>query len=413
MIQEELHKKILDHCDVVANWYEKKRNGLAFPIYSSFDVRDSGCKVVPVDANLFPAGFNNICQVDKDHAPEIMRIYLKSHYGELGSKVALLAEEHTSNTYYWENIATIQDIIAGAGYDPLVCVPRDLVSPVIVKSVSGREVAIHSGENRAGQLFVDGEKMDLIVCNNDFSQSYEPWSEGLQTPMNPPRELGWYRRRKHSFFALYNGLAAEFAQIIGYHPNMLQIETDLFSHFDVNDRESVEKLASAVDGFLARLREKYKSLGMKEEPFCFVKNNAGTYGLAVTQVRSGSEVLEWNSKTRSKMRAAKGGREVSELIIQEGVATRFREDDGGSAEPCIYLVGCQLVGGFLRAHAKKGPDESLNSPGAVYKRLCISDLEIKVSDCPMENVYGWTSKLSVLALALEAKESGVEFRGYQ
>jgi glutamate--cysteine ligase len=70
------------------------------------------------------------------------------------------------------------------------------------------------------------------------------------------------------------------------------------------------------------------------------------------------------------------------------------------------------VGGFLRTHAEKGPEESLNSPGAVYKRLCMSDLHVDMPDCPMENVYGWISKLSVLAMAFEAREANVQFKSY-
>ena len=76
------------------------------------------------------------------------------------------------------------------------------------------------------------------------------------------------------------------------------------------------------------------------------------------------------------------------------------------------MIGCELAGGFLRTHSEKNSTESLNSPGAVYKRLCVSDLGVRAEGCPQENVYGWSAKLGLLAIALEAEEMHVEFKNY-
>lgn len=105
------------------------------------------------------------------------------------------------------------------------------------------------------------------------------------------------------------------------------------------------------------------------------------------------------------MKAVKGGGDITELIIQEGIPTVLKEE-AETIEPAIYMIGKELAGGFLRAHKEKGPKESLNSPGAVYKRLCVSDLKINVEGYPMENVYGWVAKLSALAVAQEFLVSG-------
>lgn len=413
MIQEKIHQRIVENCEAVGHWFDEKSKGLCFSIYSSFDVRDSGWKVAPVDANIFPAGFNNICHADKEKAPILMKSYLTTHYPHIGGRIAVLTEEHTNNAYYWENIWTLKDVLTKAGFEVFISLPRNLAGPIHVQSVSGHDLTVYEAVNKSGETFVNGEKIDLIICNNDFSENYTIWSSGLRTPMNPPRELGWYRRRKHHFFKQYNQLAGEFASLIKLDANLLQIETELYEKFDANDPDKIEDLATKVDVFLAKLKEKYKSQNLNVEPFCFIKNNSGTYGLAVIQAHSGAEIRDWSGKARKKMKAAKGGRDVEELIIQEGIPTRFQDDDGGSAEPCIYMIGDQLVGGFLRAHSKKGPEENLNSPGAVYKRLCMSDLHMDMPGCPMENVYGWISKLSALAIAWEAREANIEFRGYK
>jgi glutamate--cysteine ligase len=413
MIQDKIHEQIVQNCTAVASWFEKKSQGLKFPIYSSFDIRDSGLKIAPVDANIFPAGFNNICPTDKEHAPEILKKYLGQHYSKIGRNVLLLAEEHTQNAYYWENVATIFDLFRAAGCQVHITLPRYLSDLLTVKAASGREVQIHPSTLKDGFIYVGPNQIDLIVCNNDFSVSYEEWSRGLLTPMNPPKELGWYRRKKSSFFEKYNSLAREFASLLQLPDEVMTVDTELKTQIDVDDEDSREQLAQHVEKFLAQLKRKYEVSNIQTEPFCFIKNNSGTYGLAVVQVRSGQDVRDWNNKIRKKMKAAKGGREVSEFIIQEGIPTRFKDNSDGAAEPCIYMVGDHLVGGFLRTHFEKSELESLNSPGAVYKKLCMSDLEVDLKGCPMENVYGWVSKLSALALALEAKAAGVEFRNYE
>ncbi|MBY0453114.1 MAG: glutamate--cysteine ligase, partial [Bdellovibrionaceae bacterium] len=63
-------------------------------------------------------------------------------------------------------------------------------------------------------------------------------------------------------------------------------------------------------------------------------------------------------------------------------------------------------------HAEKSSTESLNSPGAVYKRLCVTDLATERETCPDENVYGWSAKLGLLAIGLEAQDMSIEFKKY-
>jgi glutamate--cysteine ligase len=412
VIHELIHKRIVENRLAVDAWFKRQGEGLAFPFYSSFDIRDSGQIVAPVDANIFPAGFNNICPTDKCNAVALVRCFLDCHYGQDYKNIVLLAEEHTTNLFYWDNVGALFDLLTAAGRQVQVAWPKEMAEPFKITSASGKALTVYGATKINGEVVIDGVRADLIVCNNDFSHAYEDWASSLQTPMNPPHTLGWHRRKKSEFFAWYNRLAGEFAQIIKVPEYLLQVDTEIFSNFDVNDENSRERLAVAVDAMLARLSQKYARLGIEQKPFVFVKNNAGTYGLAVIQSRSGDEIRSWTYKARKKMKAAKGGREVGEVIIQEGIPTRITAGSE-TAEPAIYLLGCQLAGGFLRAHSEKGPDESLNSPGGVFKRLCVSDLNVSIDGAPLENVYGWVAKIGVLAIANEAKDAQVEFRDYK
>lgn len=409
MVKELLHKQTLAHADEICAWFKKKCSVLAYPIYSSYDIRDAGYKVSNVDANIYPAGFNNICPADKETSVGLMAAYITKHYGAKVQNILLVTEEHTNNPYYWDNVYTIKSLIEQAGKLVKVAIPRELPEELVLQSASGREVTV--GSALAGSALLKNFKPDLIVSNNDFSEAYEDWAKSHEFAINPPRELGWYQRKKSRYFKFYNQLVNEFAEVAKIDPFLLRVETEIYSNFDINSEESRNDLAARVDSMLAHLKTEYQKRGISQEPFVFVKNNAGTYGLAVIRVGSGDEVRQWSYKSRKKMKAAKGGRDVEEVIIQEGIPS-IVQADGASAEPVIYMIGCELAGGFLRTHSEKSSTESLNSPGAVYKRLCVSDLAVRAEGCPQENVYGWSAKLGLLAIALEAEEMGVQFKNY-
>lgn len=404
-----LHDQFCKRSKVICDWYAEKASKLSVPIYSSYDIRDAGFKVSNVDANIFPAGFNNICPIDKDSAPDLFRSYLDTRYGAHSTRILLITEEHTQNPYYWDNVYSIKSLLQAAGREVMVSFPRALDDVLSITSATGHTIQVHTGDLKSESVLRFAPQ--LVISNNDFSESRDEWADSLTIPMNPPRELGWYQRKKSRYFKHYNQLVAEMADLSGFDPFLLSVKTEVNESFDVGNEESRRILAEQVDQMLAGLKETYKRKGITQEPFAFVKNNSGTYGLAVIRVSSGKEVLEWNYKAKKKMKAAKGGRDVEEVIIQEGIPS-IVQSDGASAEPVIYMIGCQLAGGFLRTHSEKSGTESLNSPGAVYKRLCVSDLNVSLAGSPLENVYGWSAKLGLLAIALEAKEMGVQFKGY-
>jgi len=411
-LQEQMHSSIIAKLSQVQDWFSEKSQGLAFPIYSSYDIRDACYKAAVVDANIFPAGFNNICGVDQEGAPELMKSYLNRHYGSDVKKLLLLAEEHTNNAYYWENIYALVKIIKGSGRSVEIALPKELDQAIEVESINGHKMTVHGASRSAGGVRIGDFEPQLIISNNDFSESYTEWSEGLTVPINPPRQLGWYQRKKNQYFQHYNKIVCEFAELLDLDPWLFQVETEGFSGFDLANEAARDDLAEKVEQFILRIKAKYQEHGIEEEPYVIVKNNSGTYGLAVVSVTSGEQVKKINYKQRKKMKAAKGGGGVSEVILQEGIPSCMKTGDEVS-EPAIYLIGDELAGGFLRSHGKKGPKESLNSPGAVYRRLCVTDLKVSVEGHPLENTYGWLARLGLLAIGREAAEMKVEYSQYR
>lgn len=404
--QTHIHNNICENYTDVQSWFCSVAKRLAYPIYSSYDIRDSGYKITNVDANIYPAGFNNICPTDKESAVDLFKKYIDVHYPFGVKKILLITEEHTKNPYYLENVYTISDLLQQGGFEVRLAFPKELPEVINLESVTGHKLQFGSGYETSS--WVKDFKPDLIISNNDFSLSLQEWGTQNTHPMNPPRELGWYQRKKSRYFKHYNQLVNEFAAVAKIDPFLMRVETEEFPNFDINSEESRKELANRVDLFLKNLKTKYAEQNVTQEPFCFVKNNAGTYGLGVVKVSSAQEILEWTYNARKKMKAAKGGRDIEEVIIQEGIPS-IVTSEASAAEPVIYMVGSELAGGFLRTHAEKSSTESLNSPGAIYKKLCVSDLSDDRMKCPDENVYGWSAKLGLLAIGLEAEEMKIEF----
>ena len=67
------HQSLLEQKrETITAWMKQKRTEVPIPIYGSVDVRDAGWKIGVVDANHFPAGFNN---VDKEHLRELATLF--------------------------------------------------------------------------------------------------------------------------------------------------------------------------------------------------------------------------------------------------------------------------------------------------------------------------------------------------
>jgi hypothetical protein len=101
---------------------------------------------------------------------------------------------------------------------------------------------------------------------------------------------------------------------------------------------------------------KYKEYGINEKPFVVVKADNGTYGMGIMTVRDAKDLDALNRKTKQQDEHHQGrpGAVRDRVIIQEGVLTNERVNDG-VAEPVVYMMDRYVVGGFYRVHAERGP----------------------------------------------------------
>ncbi|MEK7690232.1 MAG: glutamate--cysteine ligase, partial [Bdellovibrionota bacterium] len=145
-------------------------------------------------------------------------------------------------------------------------------------------------------------------------------------------------------------------------PWILTVDTTEVAPVDFNEDQGIEECALVVDATIARIAKEYADRKITSQPVVFIKSNAGTYGMGIHVVKSGEEIRKINRRVKNKLSVGKNRSAIKSVIVQEGITTITRIE-GFTAEPVIYLVGRDLVGGFLRTNPQKNAEENLNSQG--------------------------------------------------
>lgn len=244
---------------------------------------------------------------------------------------------------------------------------------------------------------------DLIILNNDLTDGIPEILQNISTPIIPSPNLGWYRRTKSDHFTIYNELAHEIAQIIDIDPWLISSLHKSCAGVNFKEQIGIEELAKTVDDLLAEIKEKYRQYNITEEPYCFIKADNGTYGIAVWSVSSGNDVLEINKKERNKMNMLKGSVQTTRVMVQEGIKT-IDKIDNKIAEPMIYLMNGQVVGDLFRANPNRDEKISLNSDGMEFfdfENLEKNQLNISLEKLETIAIYNFIAKLAALAAAME------------
>ncbi len=407
---QELERIVLDRRPQIEHWFRAQWATHPVPFYGSVDLRNSGFKLAPVDANLFPGGFNNL-------NPDFMPLCVHAAMSAVqricpgSSRILLIPENHTRNRHYLQNVAVLRSILENAGYTVLIgsLIP-ELEGPLEVETSAGEKLVLEPVQRRGDRVGLDGFDPCMVLVNNDLSAGIPAILRSIAQPVVPPLVAGWATRRKSHHFHAYDRVAEDFGRLVGIDPWLIDPVFSQCGKVNFTEKEGEECLAANVEFVLNEVREKYARYGISEPPFAIVKADAGTYGMGIMTVKSVDDVRNLNRKTRNKMAVIKEGQPVHEVIIQEGVYT-FESVEGAVAEPVVYMIDQFVVGGFYRVHTGRGIDENLNSPGAHYAPLAFEtdchtpDCAGKPGDPPNRfYTYGVLARLANLAAAIEIEE---------
>ncbi|MBN22175.1 MAG: glutamate--cysteine ligase [Bdellovibrionaceae bacterium] len=409
-MKNELAEKVYKKWEDVQEWFLSKSVDAPMPFYSSVDIRDSGFKIVPVDHNLFPAGFNNICEKDQDAASLIFKNLIQRSFGEI-KNILILPENNTSNQYYIENLFYLREMIRQAGYTVGIGWHQpdsEKKDPILLETPRGEKLTAYPTRIEERLLKTDEMTPDFIVLNNDFSSGYPLELDCVSQRIVPTYKLGWHSRKKGTHFKYYNELAKEFAELIGIDPWKLTIHTETVGPVNFNETAGLREVAEAVEKVITETQKSYDEHSISTTPKVFIKNNTGTYGMGIMTASSPEEILTLNRRKKNKMSVGKNKSEIRSVVVQEGVPTDLKVGEH-AAEPVVYLAGCQLIGGFVRSNTERGDLDNLNSKGMIFEKLCMSDLgRMSVSDTfestnipLLELVYGSIARLSALAAGRE------------
>ena len=415
----DIERHVIDAQADIEHWFRKQWMDHPAPFYTSVDLRNAGFKLAPVDANLFPGGFNNL-------NPDFLPLGLQAAQVAVEKMCAsarrflIIPENHTRNVFYLQNVATLANIIGKVGLTVRIgsLIP-DLAEPLALDLPDGGTLTLEPLVREGDRIKIKGRDGEpdfdpcAILLNNDLSAGVPEILKGLNPAQTllPPLHAGWATRRKSLHFKAYDQVVRDFAALIDIDPWLINPYHANCGEVDFHARKGEECLAMHVEEVLAKTRVKYKEYGIDREPFVIVKADAGTYGMGIMTVKSSDDVMDLNRKARNKMAVVKEGLAVHHVLVQEGVPT-YESINHAVAEPVVYLIDHFVVGGFYRVHTGRGEDENLNAPGMHFVPLAF-DIAGSYCDCgarpdaPVNRfyTYGVIARLAALASAIELEQT--------
>jgi len=399
-----LAPKIFANFSTIEDWFAEKFSTNTANFYNSVDLRHAGFKVAPVDTNCFPAGFNNLSSQSKERAKIIVKSFFEKNF-PAAKNILLVPENHTRNLRYLENIANLQEILQSAAELVFIgSLIEELKEKTTINLESGKQIELHPLIRNGTKITTQNNlEFDIVVLNNDLTGGISEILKNLQMPVIPDVRLGWYQRTKSNHFSIYNNLAQEFSKLIDIDSWLISSLHHQCHDVDFKERVGIECLAKYTDEMLLKLKEKYQQYNINEQPYCYIKADNGTYGMAGMPVFSSADILEINKKERNKMNMLKESTQNTVVMIQEGIKT-IDKINGKVAEPMIYMLAGQVVGNLFRANQERNQQESLNAGGAEFFDLQVlqeNQIDLGGKKDEIIAVYSVISRLAALAAAQE------------
>lgn len=388
----------------IEQWFIQHWQTILPPLYTSVDLRDSGFKLAPVDTNLFPAGFNNLAELDHIQAAFAARRTILHRTPEC-RRVLLIPENHTRNSFYLENLGSLQSLLQKAGFE----VRLGVLTEGSQHSLFDKSLYLEPVQRRSHFLFIEKGNFlpDVIILNNDLADGIPSELENIFQPILPSVALGWHSRLKSQHFGQYAAVCQEFATQFEWDP---WIFTPLFRRchtVDFMSHQGEECLVEHTQSLLLAISAQYQAYGIQKTPYVVIKADSGSYGMGVLAVETAESILQLSRKKRSHMTRTKGNRAIQKVILQEGIPTELCWQQA-PAEPVLYLFGSEIIGGFYRTHNTRNSRENLNTPGMQLHPLAWSEINLFAPKTPAQDkvacqfyAYSVVARLAALAAARE------------
>lgn len=397
-----LQNKILGALRQTNEWLESIEQNV--PLYMSADIRDAGFKIASIDANLYPAGFNNLDPSFHELAARELKAAL-SRYGVVASsKLLVVIEEHTRNLFYLENVHALCTILRKAGFHTEVVTQFALEGEsyengrLTLTTAKGSSLEIQDPRHIEARV----AEFAAIVLNHDSSAGTADWLKGVNIPVLPAWQAGWHTRSKARHFAHYRDLMQDFGKIVGVDPWFFSALDAHITDTDINADAARAGIAAKAEILLKEIQAKYDEYQIAEKPFVFLKSDHGTYGMAMLSFDNAAEILDINRKEKNKLFKGKSSVVVKDYLLQEGVPTVIQVPGAAGAhfaESVLMLANNRFIGKFGRVNEQKDARSSLNSTGMYFKPVPLSEC-----DNPETQVATIITRIAGIALQREISE---------
>ena len=407
-----LEKYIVNHSCDIEQWFRSQWQNHQAPFYASVDLRNAGFKLAPVDTNLFPGGFNNLCETFVPLSIQAASVAIEKFCPD-AKKILIIPENHTRNTFYLKNLYSLHNILSKAGLEVRFgSINNEVKAPEVIIIEPDKSITLEPINKKDHGIIIHNDDSSVfrpcaILLNNDLSVSIPNELKDIDQHIIPPLNAGWITRRKSNHFKFYDDVVNEFADFTKIDPWLINPFFEKISNLDFHERKGEEELSQRVGSLLKKIQDKYNQHQIKHAPYVVIKADAGTYGMGIMIAKSPEDVLSLNRKKRNKMSVIKEGVKVSEVIIQEGIHTE-ENIDGAVTEPVIYMIDHFVIGGFYRVHTAKGKDENLNAPGMhfipqPFETSCLMPDQGRPCDDEANRfyAYGVIARLALIAAARE------------
>lgn len=407
-----LEKYIVNHSCDIEQWFRSQWQNHQAPFYASVDLRNAGFKLAPVDTNLFPGGFNNLCETFVPLSIQAASVAIEKFCPD-AKKILIIPENHTRNTFYLKNLYSLHNILSKAGLEVRFgSINNEVKAPEVIIIEPDKSITLEPINKKDHGIIIHNDDSSVfrpcaILLNNDLSVYIPNELKDIDQHIIPPLNAGWITRRKSNHFKFYDDVVNEFADFTKIDPWLINPFFEKISNLDFHERKGEEELSQRVGSLLKKIQDKYDQHQIKHAPYVVIKADAGTYGMGIMIAKSPEDVLSLNRKKRNKMSVIKEGVKVSEVIIQEGIHTE-EHIDGAVTEPVIYMIDHFVIGGFYRVHTAKGKDENLNAPGMhfipqPFETSCLMPDQGRPCDDEANRfyAYGVIARLALIAAARE------------
>ena len=269
-----LEKHFIEHEVAIERWFRDEWAKTPPPIFGSADLRNAGFKLAPVDMNLFPAGFNNLNR-------EMMSFYVQVAHSTITeicpdiSRLLIIPESHTRNIYYFESLATLQEILSGVGLEVRIgFIGEEITESKEHTLPSGRKIRLEPLIRQGDRVGVNNFFPCCVVLNNDLSGGIPEKLQNISQKIMPPMALGWATRLKSEHFRFYEAITGSFAKAIDLDPWLIMPYFDQCPEVNFMKKEGQQCLVKRGEALLKRIQQKYDEYNIKDQPFLVVESRS-------------------------------------------------------------------------------------------------------------------------------------------